>query len=507
MQRPVVTRFAPSPTGYLHIGGARTALFNWLYARGRGGRFLLRIEDTDRDRNSPEATDAILRGLTWLGLDWDGEMVSQFTRRDRHAQVAHEMLARGTAYKCFATQEEIAAVRAEAEARGSYALFQSPWRDADPASHPDLPYVIRMRAPRTGDTVIEDRVQGQVRIANAQLDDMICLRSDATPPYMLAVVVDDHDMGVTHVIRGDDHLNNAARQAMVYDAMGWQVPVWAHIPLIHGPDGKKLSKRHGAVGVEEYQSLGYPAAGMRNYLTRLGWAKGDAEIFSSDEARAMFDFDGIGRAPARLDFKKLENTCGHHMARADDAALLHELTAFMAVSGREALTAVQQDMLLRAMYCLKDRAKTFPELLDKAHFVMASRPLAIEPAAHASLDDAAQAILRALTLHLQNADWTKPALEVILTGQAAAHQIGFGKLAAPLRAALAGRVASPSVYDMMLVLGRDETIARLSEAAVTAPQGPEPCRPPLPGPGCATEEDDDGRRDQNCQAKPERRKL
>ena len=468
MPRPVVTRFAPSPTGYLHIGGARTALFNWLYARGRGGKFLLRIEDTDRDRYTPEATDAILRGLTWLGLDWDGDAVSQFDRRDRHAAVAHEMLARGTAYKCFSTQEEIAAFRAEAEARGTYAVFQSPWRDADPANYPDLPYVVRMRAPRTGDTIIEDQVQGQVRVGNNQLDDMICLRSDATPTYMLAVVVDDHDMGVTHVIRGDDHLNNAARQQMVYDGMGWEVPVWAHIPLIHGPDGKKLSKRHGAVGVEEYQIMGYPAAGMRNYLTRLGWAKGDAEIFTSAEAMAMFDFDGIGRAPARLDFKKLENTCGHHMAMADDAALLHELTAFMAVSGRPPLTQDQQDLLLRAMYCLKDRAKTFPELLDKAHFVLTSRPLAPDAAAAAVLDGPARDLLRGLVLQLQNPDWTKPRLEMILTEAAAAHAMGFGKLAAPIRAALAGRVTSPSVYDMMLVLGRDETIARLKEAAQPA---------------------------------------
>ena len=302
----IVTRFAPSPTGYLHIGGARTALFNWLYARGRHGKFLLRIEDTDRDRSTPEATAAILRGLKWLGLDWDGDAVSQFAHKDRHAEVAHEMLARGTAYKCFSTVDEIAAFRTQAKSKGaSYANFLSPWRDADPATYPDAPYVIRMRAPRSGETVIDDRVQGEVRFRNDQLDDMICLRSDATPTYMLAVVVDDHDMGVTHVIRGDDHLNNAARQTMIYNAMDWPVPVWAHIPLIHGPDGKKLSKRHGAVGLEEYQAIGYSAAGMRNYLTRLGWAHQDAEIFTTGEALAMFDLDGIGRAPARLDFKKL----------------------------------------------------------------------------------------------------------------------------------------------------------------------------------------------------------
>ena len=465
MTAQIVTRFAPSPTGYLHIGGARTALFNWLYARGRGGKFLLRIEDTDRERSTPEATAAILQGLTWLGLDWDGDVVSQFDRKGRHAEVAHEMLARGTAYKCFSTQEEIAIFRAEAEARGSYALFQSPWRDADPAGHPDAPYVIRMRAPRVGETVIADQVQGRVVIQNSTLDDMICLRSDATPTYMLAVVVDDHDMGVTHVIRGDDHLNNAARQTMVYQAMGWDVPVWAHIPLIHGPDGKKLSKRHGATGLEEYQAMGYPAAGMRNYLTRLGWAHGDAEIFTTAEAMKMFNLDGIGRAPARLDFKKLENTCGHHIAMTGDAALLHELEAFLVVSGHPTLTDHQRDLLAKAMYCLKDRAKTFPELLDKAHFIMESRPISPDEAAAKALDTVSRGILRILTPRLQNVRWNKETLEPLLTDFAAENGIGFGKLAAPLRAALAGRTATPSVYDMMLVIGQHETIARLADAA------------------------------------------
>lgn len=465
MSRPVVTRFAPSPTGYLHIGGGRTALFNWLYARGRGGKFLLRIEDTDRERSTPEATAAILRGLTWLGLDWDGEVVSQLARKDRHAEVAREMMARGNAYKCFSTQEEIAAFRAEAEARGSYAVFQSPWRDADPATYPDAPYVIRMRAPRDGETVINDTVQGRVVIQNATLDDMICLRSDGTPTYMLAVVVDDHDMGITHVIRGDDHLNNAARQQMIYDAMGWEIPVWAHIPLIHGPDGKKLSKRHGATGVEEYQAMGYPAAGMRNYLTRLGWAHGDAEIFTTAEAIAMFDLEGIGRAPARLDFKKLENTCGHHIAMADDAALLHELTGYLAAAGKPALTAAQNTLLKSALYCVKDRAKTFPELLEKAHFALVSRPVVPDEASAKSLDTVSRGILKSLTPQLQNASWTKDALEPILNHVAAENGIGFGKLASPLRAALAGRSATPSVYDMMLVIGQQETIARLEDAA------------------------------------------
>ncbi len=461
--RPVVTRFAPSPTGYLHIGGGRTALFNWLYARGRGGKFLLRIEDTDRERSTPEATAAILRGLTWLGLDWDGEVVSQFDRKDRHADVAHAMLTRGTAYKCFSTHEEIAAFRAASDA--SYAVFRSPWREADPATYPDAPYVIRMKAPRTGATVIEDRVQGRVIIQNETLDDMIVLRSDGTPTYMLAVVVDDHDMGVTHVIRGDDHLNNAGRQQMVYAAMGWEVPVWAHIPLIHGPDGKKLSKRHGATGIEEYQAMGYPAAGMRNYLTRLGWAHGDAEIFTTDKAIAMFDLDGIGRAPARLDFKKLENTCGHHIAMTDDAALLHELDGYLAAAHRPPLDAGQHARLRAAMPAVKERSKTFPELLDNAYFALNARPVLPDEAAARSLDSPGRDLIRALTPRLQSADWNKDALEPILTVFAAEQGVGFGKLAAPIRAALAGRTVTPSVYDMMLVIGQDETIARLTDAA------------------------------------------
>ncbi|MGC9449254.1 glutamate--tRNA ligase [Cereibacter johrii] len=463
--KPVVTRFAPSPTGYLHIGGGRTALFNWLYARGRKGTFLLRIEDTDRERSTPEATDAILRGLTWLGLDWDGEVVSQFARKDRHAEVAREMLERGAAYKCFSTQEEIEAFREAARAEGRSTLFRSPWRDADPASHPDAPFVIRMKAPRSGETVIEDEVQGTVRFQNETLDDMVVLRSDGTPTYMLAVVVDDHDMGVTHVIRGDDHLNNAARQTMVYEAMGWEVPVWAHIPLIHGPDGKKLSKRHGALGVEEYQAMGYPAAGMRNYLARLGWSHGDDEFFTSEQAMGWFDLDGIGRSPARLDFKKLESVCGQHIAVMEDAELMREIVAYLAAARKPALTDLQAERLAKGLYALKDRAKTFPELLEKARFALESRPISADDAAAKSLDPVSRGILRELTPMLQAASWSKQDLEAILTAFAGEKGMGFGKLAAPLRTALAGRTVTPSVYDMMLVIGRDETIARLEDAA------------------------------------------
>lgn len=463
---PVVTRFAPSPTGYLHIGGARTALFNWLYARGRGGKFLLRIEDTDRERSTPEATAAILQGLQWLGLDWDGDAVSQFARAPRHAEVAHEMLARGRAYKCFATAAEIDAFREAEKAAGRYPVFQSPWRDAAPATHPDAPYAIRMKAPRDGETIINDAVQGTVRVRNDQLDDMIVLRSDGTPVYMLAVVVDDHDMGVTHVIRGDDHLNNAARQQMVYDAMDWAVPVWAHIPLIHGPDGKKLSKRHGAVGLHEYQGLGYPAQAMRNYLCRLGWAHGDAEFFGDAQALEWFDLAGIGRAPARLDFKKLENLSGQHIAAMENAALLRELRAFLQATDQPDLSHAQQDLMLRALPGLKDRAKTFPELLEKAAFVMQSRPIVPDTKALAALDAVSRSILIELTPRLQNASWEREVLEAEVTRVAVGHGLGMGKIAAPLRAALSGRTVTPSVFDMMLVIGRDETLARLAEAVV-----------------------------------------
>ncbi|WP_170376110.1 glutamate--tRNA ligase [Ruegeria atlantica] len=465
MSDQVVTRFAPSPTGFLHIGGARTALFNWLYARGRGGKFLLRIEDTDRERSTPEATAAILQGMEWLGLDHDGDVISQFEGATRHAEVAHQLLAEGKAYKCFSTQDEIAAFREQARADGKSTLFRSPWRDADPATHPDAPFVIRIKAPQDGATVIRDQVQGDVTIRNDQLDDMVLLRSDGTPVYMLAVVVDDHDMGVTHVIRGDDHLNNAARQMMIYEAMGWDVPVWAHIPLIHGPDGKKLSKRHGALGAQEYQAMGYPAAGMRNYLARLGWSHGDDEFFTDEQAKEWFDLDGIGKSPARFDLKKLENLCGQHIATSDDAALRHEIEAYLDAAGLPALTQTQSSVLERAMYCLKDRARTFPELLEKAHFALISRPIEPDEKAAKALQTVSDGILSELTPHVQNASWLRNELEETLNAFAEAKGIKFGKLAGPLRAALAGRAVTPSVFDMMLVLGREETLARLSDAA------------------------------------------
>ncbi|MBF9046791.1 glutamate--tRNA ligase [Rhodobacterales bacterium LSUCC0031] len=461
----IVTRIAPSPTGIMHIGTARTALFNWLFARARGGQFLLRIEDTDRARSTPEATQAILDGMRWLGLDWDGEAVSQFARVPRHAEIARAMLARGHAYKCFATQDEIEAYREAARAEGRSTLYHSPWRDADPTSHPDGPYAIRLKAPREGATVIDDAVQGSVTFRNDQLDDMVLLRSDGTPTYMLAVVVDDVDMGVTHVIRGDDHLNNAARQAQIYRAMGWAEPVWAHIPLIHGPDGKKLSKRHGATGVMEYAEMGVPACAMRNYLTRLGWSHGDDELFTDAQALEWFDLSGIGRAPARLDLKKLDSVAGWHIAQMDDAALMAEITGYLALTGQPALSQTQHDRLARAMYCLKDRAKSLPEILEKGQFALTARPISPDAAAAVHLDAVSRGILRELTAQLQHASWDRDTLEATLTHAAEAHGLKFGKLAGPLRAALAGRSVTPSVFDMMLVIGREESLDRLTDAA------------------------------------------
>ena len=461
----IVTRFAPSPTGFLHIGGARTALFNWLYARGRGGKFLLRIEDTDRARSTPEATDAILQGLSWLGLDHDGDVISQHEMAPRHVEVAHALLEKGAAFKCFATQEEIEASREAARAEGRSTLYRSPWRDADASTHPDAPYVIRIKAPDGGQTVIRDAVQGDVTIDNAQLDDMILLRSDGSPVYMLAVVVDDHDMGVTHVIRGDDHLNNAARQMMIYHGMGWDVPVWSHIPLIHGDDGKKLSKRHGALAAQEYQAMGYPAAGMRNYLARLGWSHGDDEFFSDAQAKEWFNLGGIRKSPAQFDLKKLENICGQHIAGAEDAALRHEIEDYLAAAELPALSDAQSSGLERALYCLKERSKTLPELIEKGHFILTSRPIECDAKASKNLDTVSRGILKELTPQLQGVSWDRETLEEVLNGFAAAKDTKFGKLAGPLRAALAGRAVTPSVFDMMLVLGRDETMARLTDAA------------------------------------------
>jgi glutamyl-tRNA synthetase len=465
---PVVTRFAPSPTGFLHIGGARTALFNWLYARHTGGTFLLRIEDTDRARSTSEATAAILDGLTWLGLDWDGEPISQFARVDRHAEIARQMVARGTAYRCYATPREIEAFREQAKADGRPPLFRSPWRDADPASLLDAPYVIRLRAPRDGETVVDDVVQGTVTWKNETLDDLILLRSDGTPTYMLAVVVDDHDMGVTHVIRGDDHLTNAARQTLIYRAMDWETPTFAHIPLIHGPDGAKLSKRHGALGIDAYRDMGYLPDAMRNYLARLGWSHGNDEFFTTDQAIAWFDLRHLGKAPARFDFDKLEALSGQHIRAADDAALLAEVEAYLAAHKNPPLMEGVRTQMLQIMPELKTRARTIPQILEMAHFLLGRRPFVPDAAAAKVMASASDGMLDRLTSRLRDASWTAGDLEAVVRDFAASEGLGLGKVAQPLRVALTGRTVSPGVFDMMQVLGRDESLARLGECAAAA---------------------------------------
>ena len=461
---PPVTRFAPSPTGFLHIGGARTALFNWLYARHHGGTFLLRIEDTDTARSTAAATEAIFEGLAWLGLDHDGEAVSQSARIDAHRAAVERMLERGTAYRCHATKEEIDAAREQARAEKRPVRFDSPWRDAPPALTSDLPFTVRLKAPREGETVIEDAVQGRVAFGNEHLDDLILLRSDGTPTYMLAVVVDDHDMGVTHVIRGDDHLTNAARQTLIYEALGHDVPVFAHIPLIHGPDGAKLSKRHGALGVGEYRDMGYLPEAMRNYLARLGWAHGDDEFFTTEQAIEWFDLDGVGKAPARFDFAKLENLNGQHMRAADDAYLAETVAAAMERGDGPALTDAQKDALREAMPGLKERAKTINELADSAYYIYAERPLDLDAKAEKLLSGDACALLADLTPHLRNASsWDDEALETTIKSFAENKGLKLGKVAQPLRAALTGRASSPGIYDVMTTLGRDETLARLED--------------------------------------------
>ena len=468
---PVVTRFAPSPTGYLHIGGARTALFNWLYARHHGGTYLLRIEDTDRARSTEPAIAAIFDGLEWLGLGGDEPAVFQFGRSDRHAEVAHSMLAAGHAYRCYLTQEELAARREAAQAERRPFRIDSEWRDADPASWPaGAPYVVRMKAPRTGETVIEDLVQGSVTVQNAELDDFVILRSDGTPTYMLAVVVDDHDMGVTHVIRGDDHLNNAFRQLVIIRAMhaiegGWPDPLYAHVPLIHGSDGAKLSKRHGALGVDAYRDeLGILPEAMINYLLRLGWGHGDDEVISREQAVAWFDIAHVGKSPSRFDLAKLQNLNGHYLREADDSRLAKLVAARLPGDpSRELLTA--------AMPFLKVRAKDLGELAAGAAFLFAKRPLTIDEKAAALLTDEARALLGRIADALAaNADWTSAALEANLKALAADWGLGLGKLAQPLRAALTGQTTSPGIFDVLVLLGRDESLARISAQAASAEQ-------------------------------------
>lgn len=461
----VVTRFAPSPTGYLHIGGARTALFNWLFARRHGGTFLLRIEDTDRQRSTDDAIRAILDGMKWLGLEWDGEAVSQFARADRHQEIAHSLLASGHAYRCYATADEINAAREAARAEKRALRFESPWRDREDGPA-DAPHVIRFKAPREGETIIEDKVQGRVRVSNAELDDMVLLRSDGTPTYMLSVIVDDHDMGVTHIIRGDDHLTNAFRQLQVISALGWTAPVYAHIPLIHGADGKKLSKRHGALGVDAYRDMGYLPEALRNYLLRLGWGHGDIEIISTEEATALFALEDIGRGAARFDFKKLDNFNGHYIREANDTRLMKETRPLIEQSLGRSLKNEDVDLLLKAMPGLKERAKTLVELAESAHFLFAKRPLELTEKAANILDKPSRGILARLVSSLTMVEtWTEDALEQAVQSVAEQSGVKLGKVAQPMRAALTGSTVSPGIYDVLMVLGREESLGRLKDQA------------------------------------------
>jgi glutamyl-tRNA synthetase len=451
-KKPVL-RFAPSPTGMLHIGGARTALFNWLYARHTGGTFLLRIEDTDRERSTPEAVAAILNGLEWLGLNWDGQTTYQFARAGRHREVAEQMLAAGNAYRCFATPAELEEMRAQQKAQGKPQRYDGRWRDRDPSEAPaGAPYVVRLKAEQTGETIVRDVVQGDVRFGNEQLDDMILLRSDGTPTYMLAVVVDDFDMSVTHVIRGDDHLNNAARQLQIIKAMAWPEPIYGHVPLIHGPDGAKLSKRHGALAVEAYRDMGYLPETMRNYLLRLGWSHGDDEIIPTAKAIEWFSLENIGRSPARLDFKKLDNLNAHYIRATDDAALAETVVQL------RALPPKAKERLVAAMPGLKERAKTMVELVQSAEFLFDDGPRSLDDAATRNLN---REMIAKVLPALEATDWTGPALEAAARAFADAEGTKLGQVAQPLRAALTGRGTSPPLFDMMAVLGRKESLVRL----------------------------------------------
>jgi glutamyl-tRNA synthetase len=456
-----VLRFAPSPTGMLHIGGARTALFNWLYARHTGGQFLLRIEDTDRERSTPEAVQAILNGMTWMGLNWDGEAVYQFARATRHREVAETLLAEGKAYRCYATAEELTAMREEQKAAGKPMRYDGRWRDRAPGPEQDgKPFVVRLKSRQTGETIVHDVVLGDVRFENAQLDDMVLLRSDGNPTYMLAVVVDDADMGITHVIRGADHLNNAARQLQIIEAMGAAVPVYGHLPLINGPDGAKLSKRHGALSVEAYRDMGYLPETMRNYLLRLGWSHGDDEIIPTAQAIAWFNFESIGKSAARMDYKKLDNLNGHYIRETQDAVMVAEITAFLARENRT-LSAMAQGRLEAAMPLLKERAKTLVELVQSGEFLFTDGPRTLDEAAAKLLTPEGRAALAAALPALEATGWTGAELEAAARSFAESAGLKLGQVAQPLRAALTGKASSPPLFEMLALLGREESLIRL----------------------------------------------
>src|SRR5690242_14733090 len=455
-----VLRFAPSPTGMLHIGGARTALFNWLYARHTGGTFLLRIEDTDRERSTPEAVASILNGMTWMGLNWDGDVVYQFARAARHREIAEKLLAEGKAYRCYATADELTRMREEQKAAGKPMRYDGRWRDRQPGPDQDgQPFVVRLKARQEGETIVHDVVLGDVRFANDQLDDMVLLRSDGTPTYMLAVVVDDADMGVTHVIRGADHLNNAARQLQLIEAMGAPVPVYGHLPLINGPDGAKLSKRHGALAVEAYRDMGYLPETMRNYLLRLGWSHGDDEIISTAQAIEWFNLESIGKSAARMDYKKLDNLNGHYIRETADETLVAEMTAFLArETPPRVLSMTARQRLAAAMPSLKERAKTLVELISGAEFLFTDGPRTLDDAAAKLLTSEARAGLAATLPALEATDWSASALEAAARGFADAKGLKLGQVAQPLRAALTGKASSPPLFEMLALLGREESL-------------------------------------------------
>lgn len=464
-ERGVVTRFAPSPTGFLHIGGARTALFNLLFARANGGQFRLRIEDTDKVRSTQEAIDAIIEGMRWLGFDWDGDVVMQSAREARHAEVAHQLLTSGGAYKCFATAEDLEAMRELARAEKRPMRYDGRWRDRDPSEAPaGAPFVIRLKAPQVGEVTIDDGVQGKVTVRNSELDDMVLLRSDGTPTYMLAVVVDDHDMGITHVIRGDDHLNNAFRQVALIRALGWPEPAYGHVPLIHGPDGAKLSKRHGALGIDAYRDMGMLPEAMENYLLRLGWGYGDQEYFTREEAAAVFTMAGIGRSPARFDIRKLENVNGHYMRQADDARLLDLTRPLIAAALGRDMVADEADLLLRTMPHLKTRAKDLNALTDSSLFLFRARPITLDDKASALLEgDGRLRLETARGVFAGVGNWAASDIEGALRDVAETSGVGLGKYAQPVRAALTGTTTSPGIFEVLEALGRDESLGRLDD--------------------------------------------
>ena len=452
----VITRFAPSPTGFLHIGGARTALFNWLYAKHTGGKFLLRVEDTDRARSTQPAIDAIFESMKWLGLDWHGEAVFQFARTPRHAEVAHELVKTGTAFYCYTTQEELEDFRA----KNPNAKFRSPYRDGDKPAPAGVPPVVRLKAPIHGETIVRDKVQGTVTVKNSELDDMVLLRSDGTPTYMLAVVVDDHDMGVTQIIRGDDHFTNSFRQVLLYQAIGWIPPEFAHIPLIHGADGAKLSKRHGALGVGEYEKMGYLPEALCNYLLRLGWSHGDEEIISTKQAIEWFDLDAVGKSPSRFDFAKLENLNGHYMREADDARLVD-----LVINCRQwTVNNEHKNILLKAMNGLKQRAKTIVELAENAAFYVAQRPIKLDEKAKAIIEKGGREIIAGILPELEKcSDWNHDSLQQLCKDYGEKIGQKLGNIAQPLRSAICGKTTSPSMFEVMEILGKKETTLRLKD--------------------------------------------